>query len=249
MFSYQNEGYNKDEVDKYIAKLKAEYEAKLMEEKLKVLESENKLLDFKKKSYELENREKNIMSALDAFRRYQDEGSRNITALRLEQLNMIYQEFLLVIKELSLQYRGIENNNSLNKLKEALSTIVNKIELEDENLTSKANTENDSMRMLLNKMQGYKKAQDNPREIRISRTDEHERKNQIRPVTDMQLEENDQFSTLADKFLATAPEDIKAKQVEPEDDYKPLDMKEAIMPKDDLAEIMKAFDFYNPDDN
>ncbi len=244
MFSFEQNGYSIQEVDKYIAKLKAEYEAKLMEEKLKVLESENKLLDFRKKSLELENREKNIMSALDAFRRYQDEGSKNITALRREQLNMIYQEFLLVIKELSLQYRGIESNSSLMKVKEALNTIVNNIEIESEDLTSKANTENDSMRMLLNKMQGYKKSQDNPREVKISRADE--RKNQIRPVTDLQLEEGDDYSTLADKFLATAPQENKKTENQQSSGF---DLREAINPKDDLAEIMKAFDFYNGDDN
>lgn len=242
MFSTEYNGYNKEEVDKFIARLKAEHEGKLMEEKLKVLESENKLLDFKKKSYELENREKNIMSALDAFKRYQDEGSKNITALRREQVNMIYQEFMLVIRELSLQYKGIENNSSLNKVREGLLTIVNNLETEEETLTSKANTENDSMRMLLNKMQGYKKAQDNPREVKINRVDE--KRNQIKPVTDMTLEENDGYSTLADKFLATAPQE-KPLKAEPEPVF---DLREAINPKDDLAEIMKAFDFYNPDE-
>lgn len=244
MFSSQQNGYSQEEVDKYIARLKAEYEAKLMEEKLKVLESENRLLDFKKKSLDLENREKNIMSALDAFKRYQDEGSKNINTLRREQLNMVYQEFILVIKELSLQYRGIENNASLIKVKEALNTIVNNIEIENENLTSKANTDNDSMRMLLNKMQGYKKSQESPKEVRISRVDE--RKNQIRPVTDMQLEEGENYSTLADKFLATAPEEKKVKPIAEDSGF---DLREAINPKDDLAEIMKAFDFYNPDEN
>lgn len=244
MFANEYNGYSKAEVDKYIASLKAEHEGKLMEEKLKVLESENKLLDFKKKSLDLENREKNIMSALDAFKRYQDEGSRNITALRLEQLHMIYQQFLLLIKELALQYDGIENNQSLNKLKDALRTIVENVEVEQENLTSKANTENDSMRMLLNKMQGYKKSQDNPKEIKINRAD----KNQIRPVTNMKLEENDNYSTLADKFLATAPvEEPKSKSAQIQSSG--FDLKEALNPKDDLAQIMKAFDFFNDEDN
>lgn len=243
MFSSESNGYSKQEVDKYIASLKAEHEAKLMEEKLKVLESENKLLDFKKRSLDLESREKNIMSALDAFKRVQDEGSKNINKLRLEQLSMVYQEFLLLINELSLQYKGIENNKSLNKIKNALKTIVENIEVEDENLTSKTGTENDSMRLLLNKMQGYRKAQDSPREVRISRNDST---NKIKPVTDMKLEENDGYSTLADKFLATAPvEEPKSKSAQIQSSG--FDLKEAINPKDDLSEIMKAFDFYNGD--
>ncbi len=244
MFSTEYNGYDKAEVDKYIARLKAEHESKLMEEKLKVLESENKLLDYKKRSYELENKERSIMSALDEFRRFQDEGSKNIAALRLEQLNMLYQEFLLVIKELALQHKDIERNKSLTKFTEAFDTIVNNIEEDDDSITSKANTGNDSMRMLLNKMQGYKKAQDNPREVRIARNDD--RRNQIKPVTDMKLEENDSFSTLADKFLNSVPEEPKSKQAQIQSSG--FDLKEAINPKDDLAEIMKAFDFFTDEE-
>lgn len=237
MFTTQNNGYNMAEVDGYIAKLKAAHEAALMQEKLKVLESENKLLDFKKKSLELENREKNIMSALDAFKKVQDEGSKNINALRLEQLHMLYQEFLLAIKEISLQFKGVEKHPAIIKVMDALRTIVDNVEADDENLTSKTNTENDSMRILLNKMQGYKKTNDSPKEVKISRSD-----SKIKPVTDMKLEEGDNFSTLADKFLSVAPDQPKQK---PKAQDSGFDLKEAINPKDDLAEIMKAFDFYN----
>ena len=54
MFSTEFNGYNKNEVDKYIADLKATYEKSLMEEKLKVLEAERKVLEYK-------NKQKNIM--------------------------------------------------------------------------------------------------------------------------------------------------------------------------------------------
>ena len=241
MFSTEYNGYDKSEVDKYIAKLKAEHESKLMEEKLKVLESENKLLDYKKRSYELENKERSIMSALDEFKRYQDEGSKNIAALRLEQLNMLHQEFLLVVKELTLQYRDIDKSKSLLKFTEAFNAIVDDMGEDEESLTSKANTGNDSMRMLLNKMQGYKKLQENPREVRFARNDE--RRTQIRPVTNMKLEENDSYSSLAEKFLNSKPEEPKSKQAQIQSSG--FDLKEAINPKDDLEEIMKAFDFFN----
>ena len=94
MFSTEYNGYNRSEVDKYIAKLKAEHEALLMEEKLKVLEAEKKVLDFKNKSYELENREKNIMSALDMFKKYQDEGNK-----KMENLRAIADELETIVGE------------------------------------------------------------------------------------------------------------------------------------------------------
>ena len=54
MFSQEINGYNKQEVDSFIKRIKANYEAKLMSEKLKALESERKLLDAKNDDIELE---------------------------------------------------------------------------------------------------------------------------------------------------------------------------------------------------
>ena len=67
MFSTEFNGYKKQEVDNYIASLKAEHEKSLMEERLKVLEAEKKMLDFKKKSDDVINREKNIMELRFGF--------------------------------------------------------------------------------------------------------------------------------------------------------------------------------------
>ena len=50
MFSYEFNGYNKKEVDSFISSLKAEHERKTMEERLKVLEAERKMLDMKNKT-------------------------------------------------------------------------------------------------------------------------------------------------------------------------------------------------------
>ena len=60
MFSQEIDGYNKTEVDSFIQRMKASYEAKLMEEKLKALDSEKKVLDLKNERMEIENKERNI---------------------------------------------------------------------------------------------------------------------------------------------------------------------------------------------
>ncbi len=238
MFNTEINGYNKREVEEFIAKLKAEYEAKVMEEKLKVLESEKKLLDYKS----IETREKNIMSALDMFRKYEDEGKRNLTELKVRQLRMVYGQIEIMFQELSIEYPGIDKNSSLRKISDDINKIIEQFEASERaGLTNPIKTENDSMRMLLNKMQSYRSGQENPREVRIDRVGE---KNMIRPVTDMTLEENDNYSNLVDKFLDTKPKE------EPKRSFQSsgFDLKEAINPKDDLTEIMKAFDFYSGDD-
>ena len=69
MFSRDLNGYNRQEVDEYIASLKASHEKALMEEKLKVLEAERKVLDLRNKTKEIEDREKNIKSVFESFKK------------------------------------------------------------------------------------------------------------------------------------------------------------------------------------
>ena len=86
------------------------------------------------------------------------------------------------------------------------------------------------MRLLLNKMQEYKKGQDYPREIRIStyKNDDDE----IPPYL---------------QFLQAKPDNPPMQTpIIPQDvSESGFSFQEALNPKEDLEEIMKAFDFYN----
>lgn len=208
MFTNELNGYNKQEVDTFIASQKARYEASLMQEKLKVLEAEKKLLEYRNKSYEIEDREKNIMSALDAFRRYQDEGNNNIKALHYEQIKMINEQIKLMRRELILHFPQLQNVKTFNQVFEDLENVLSQAkEPAEPTLTSPSNTENDSMRMLLTKMQVTRNKSTEPiKEVHIYRE-------------------------------------------APEPNESGFDLREAINPKEDLAEIMKAFDFYNHGDD
>lgn len=208
MFTNELNGYNRQEVDAYLASQKAKYESSLMQEKLKVLEAEKKLLELKNRSYEVEDREKNIMSALDAFRRYQDEGSNNIKALHYEQIKMINEQIHLMRRELCLHFPELQRVNTFNQVFEDLDRVLTQAGQPSPTLTSPSNTENDSMRLLLTKMN-------------ISRN------KQTEPVKEVHI--------------------YRETPAAPEPEESGFDLKEAINPKDDLAEIMKAFDFFNPD--
>ncbi len=238
MFASELNGYNKNEVDKFIAKLKAEYEAIIMEEKLKVIESERKRLDAKKYSEEMENRQKNIISVLESYKKFQDEGNKNLEKLRSEQFKMVYQHILNFFDELKSKYPGIEHNNSYKQLLSDISKILNqdkKTQAVEQNHLS----DNDSMRILLDKMQKYKKVAP-VKEVHLQRSG----KNLIKPVTEMQLDEEDRYDNLVDKFLGTRPEENERTMKIQSSGF---DLKEAISPTQSLEEIMKAFDFYNGD--
>ena len=167
MFSQETDGYKKSEVDSYIQRMKANYEAKLMEEKLKALDSEKKVLDMKNERFEIENKEKNIMTALNAIekaKKFQEEGSKTYYKLIMDKLE-------LLLKELSLKFPELKRNQDFMNLLYEFSNIIHdyKDKLEKASvITQPIYSENDSMRLLLNKMQDYKKGHEPPKEVHIS---------------------------------------------------------------------------------
>lgn len=243
MFSTEFEGYSRNEVDRYISQLKAEYEKTLMEEKLKVLEAERKVLEYK-------NKQKNIMNALESYKKEEAEGNRNIEILRGEQLRMVYSNLRNFLEELNSRYPGILLNNNYKKLSVDIESILNKTEAKKSEVIS-TGTENDPMRVLLSKMQD-KKQQENPKEVKIMRSQfEKNKPNFIRPVCEQELKENNEdgleYDNLVDKFLNTKPaEDFQQTNKAKTSGF---DIKEAVSPTEDLSEIMKAFDFFTDENN
>ncbi len=244
MFSSEIYGYRKEEVDKYIDDLKSKHEKAIMEEKLKVLEAEKRILETKAKLQEMELREKNVYKILDAFKKSQNEGNKNIEFLRVEQLRLVYNHLLSFLQELNRKIPGLMMDNNYKKLTKEIESILSASEIKREENKS-AGTENDPMRILLSKMQDKKS--DSPKEIRIERADGiRDKGSLIRPVTEMTLEEGDKYDNLVDKFLDSKPSEDEPKSLKIQSSG--FDLKEAINPKDDLSEIMKAFDFYSNDD-
>ena len=240
MFSTEYNGYDKEEVDKYISNLKAGYEKLLMEEKLKVLEAEKKVLDYK-------NKQKNIMSVLESFKKEEAEGNRNLELLRGEQLRMIYQNLLAFLNDLNSRYPGVLINKAYKTLIADIESILEKLDERKSEIGLQTN-ENDPMRILLSRIQD-KKTQE-PKEVKIERA-QFERPSMIKPVCESELKDSENvenYDNLVDKFLNTKPvEEPMPKTLKLQSNG--FDIKEAVNPKDDLSEIMKAFDFFNDENN
>ena len=167
MFKSELNGYNREEVDSYITRLKAE----LMEQKFILLESN---LDVQKQREEVETKEKNILKAIQVFedaRKFQEEGSKSMYALKIEQVTLVYRKFEDVLKKIYLLHPELEKDKELAKLVEELQGVLDKAKGESVTgiLTSPINSDNDSMRVLLSKMQDYRKANDMPKEVKIAR--------------------------------------------------------------------------------
>ena len=243
MFSNENNGYNKREVDLYIAKMKESYEKALMDERLKVLDGEKKMLELKNKTKEVEERAKNIQAMLESFKKQQAEGNNNIENLRSEQLRLIYIQLQDFMQELNSRYPGVLVNNTYKKILRDIQSILTKVAKKEAAITG---TGNDSMRVLLNKRQ-EKRELSSSKEVKIERnSDFKERTHFIKPVTEMVLKEGDGFDSLVDKFLASQPVEQQPKSMKITSSG--FDLKEAVTPTEDLSEIMKAFDFFGGDD-
>lgn len=208
MFSIEINGYNKNEVDTFIQKMKTSYEAKLMEEKLKVLDSEKRLLDLKNERVEIENKEKNIMNALSVIekaKKFQEEGSKNFNKLIMDKLELLLRELNLRFPQLRRDQNFEDLMSEFTKMMQSYKNNMDTMS----DITRPIYSENDSMRLLLNKMQDYKKVQEPPKEVHIS----------------------------------TVPKTLKDYPVSESG----FSFEEALNPTENLEEIMKAFDFYNQD--
>lgn len=170
MFKSEFNGYDREEVDAYITRLKAE----LLEQKFSLLESEKKRLDNQKQKEEVEAKEKNILKAIQVFedaQKFQEEGSRSMYALKIEQMTLVYRKFEDVLKKIYLLHPELQDDKELAKTIDELDDVLSKAKGETTVgvLTSPVNSDNDAMRMLLSKMQEYRKSGDTPKEVRIAR--------------------------------------------------------------------------------
>lgn len=234
-----NQMYTREEVDAVVKSLNAQHEKTLMEERLKLLEAEKKIMAFKQKWEEVEVREKNIVSALESFKKQQNEGTRNIELLRGEQLRMIYLNLQSFLQEMNKRYPGILLSASYKKIVGDIEAVLAKNDAKRDEIIE-IGTENDPMRLLLLKMQD-KRTMSTPKEVKVERV--VDRPSQIKPVCEMELNDGDKYDSLVDKFLSTRPEEPRVNTIQSSG----FDLKEAVSPTQDLSEIMKAFDFYNPD--
>lgn len=229
MFAFEEFGYKKDEVDAYIVKLKSE----LMEKKLSLLNSEQKVLDLTQKKNEIDQKEKNILKAvkvLEEAHKIQEEGSRKLTTLKSKQNSLICEKVEDLLNYLQSRHPELSSEKKLNTMISELEDIVDNARTNEE--YPSVSSENDSMRMLLNKMQEYRKQKDDIKTVKIER-------NNLKHVFD--------DSESVDDFLSSKPENDKLyENISIESSG--FDLKEAVNPKDDLDEIMKAFDFFNNND-
>lgn len=245
-FKEQFNGYNKQEVDAYIERLKASYESKLMDEKLKTLESERRLLTFKNQHTELAHKEKSILEALDVLekaKKFQEEGTRSFYSL-------VFDKLKLLVHELDMRFPNMRRNTEYNKILQELYSLITDYKdkfIPENYINSPINSSNDSMRLLLNKMQEYKAPKKEVKEVKvntnnISDTTKYTNFYKRNSFVFKPKETSQNKSTNMDKVINERILPNETKYPKSESGFS---FEEALHPKVGLEEIMKAFDFYN----
>ena len=253
-FSIEKNGYNKEEVDSYIEKLNKDFNNELEEKRERVNYLKNKLDTCEEELKKFKAKDENIsvamISAVEKAKQV-EETSNNMYKLKLQQLNILYNRWENLLTQAIEKYPELKNENQeikslVGDFRKSIDSTVQAHGLNYNNETKS----NDKIKVLLNKMNKYfaerKLENQNENEETIKELNEDmktEKQPNIKPISNINIEEGENFESIADKYLSS--EEVAEQGIFKNNEEKSeFDLKEAVNPKDDLAEIMKAFDFY-----
>lgn len=264
-FTIIKRGYSQLEVDNYISRIKNDYETKLSEQKDRIFYLKDQLDKITNSSdNELMT---SLVSAVEHAKLIEN-SSKNIYELETKRLELLYSKM-----EEKLDNSGPENYSRLKKellklIDDCKQSLKHNLTMQKQNLSS-INTE-DPVRRLLSKMIMMKKAEkENPQvevkeEIkqqpmveekkpqRVEKPQQQKKVERQNEFSDYLKDENGEvgnnFENIMFKNSGKKPKTyVLADLHYPTPNESGFDLKEAVNPKDDLDEIMKAFDFYNED--
>ena len=272
---------SQEEFEKQLFQTQSEYEKKLTEQKQRILElrEENDNLKKKLNSYSVkdESISRALVLAVEKAKELEN-SSKNLYELEIQRIRILYSRWEKMLSAIIKKYPNIKAINEVeNLMSEFDKSIKSTIQT-----SFVANPEEDKIyvKKLLTKMNGvssrpailnqssYKQTEQEekaPKQKSINEEINHQ--SILRPVSDIELDKDDKYENVVDKFLAssddTETKSAYAKKIAPIlnqrieekiEDYinsqkEGFDLGEAIRPKETLEEIMRAFDFYPDNDN
>lgn len=279
-FSIEKKGYNITEVDDYLMSLELENSNALREKQARIDSLRQENFELSRKLEEYKQKEKSISSALTSATDKANEiidVSKQKYNIELNNLNKFYDKWNNFFKELIIRYpkmKDFDTSEVLDNIKSDIKKLMNNDYLIEayEVDYKKSQDVNESFNDLLKKFDMQKKQAKKQVKIKLNKnldkekiTDseneieylgEHNKVNNIKPITSLTLEndEKDEFESLVDKFLQTNNTISKGyeksilntnKKKSLKSAYEPnesgFDLNEALNPTDDLTNIMKGF--------
>ena len=265
-FDVDKNGYDIEQVENYINTLSIKYEEKLAEQKDRVLAMRNELNIMKERLETYKNKDKQISQALvyAVDKAGQIENSaRKLYDLEIKRVNILYEHWKVILNEIEKLYGNSEHSEHLNELIAEFEGGLDSIMKQNLTIAQssikqdlKANSDN-YIKNLLNKMdyvindKPKKRAESKKKENDTIETGKSNIGNRLKLISskldgksaDKYLNDEKELekSAYADNFLK------KSKYPKPNESG--FDLEDALNPKEDLEEIMKAFDFFVPEND
>lgn len=245
-FKIIKKGYSQLEVDSYIERLVYDYESRLAEQKDRIFYLKDQLEKItSNKDNELMT---SLVSAVERARLIEN-SSKNIYELETKKLNLLYTKMENLLKDENIYNDRSVKKELLSLIQDCRSSLELNVKQQKQNIME--NSTGDPVKRLLTKMIGLNKipsentprTENNamPREVReVPQTKETVQPKRQQPLTHEKLDSLFELNKLVENLQNK--EQPKKQVVEEESGF---DLKEALNPKEDLDEIMKAFDFYN----
>lgn len=271
-FSKQKNGYNPEEVEKYLSEIE--------ERNKQTIEEKDKQIDeLKVQIAKLQSSSNSIALALTAAvdkAKEIEESSKNIYKLKIEQMNILYMKWEMLLSEMLKKYPMIKISNVRDEVESLKSSIQKALKDEFNVEILKTNPATDPIRSLLDKLTGRRNEIKKQKEIestnfideqedkliierksKVKSSDKtelcklEEKSANIKPIVNMNLEKDDKYENLVDKFLnsdSVEEENSLFNFSSSKTDNNGFDLEDCVNPKEDLEVIMKSFDFFKKDD-
>ena len=268
IFSTQKNGYNREEVDSYINLLKKDYEERLSQQKERIFSLKNEL-DVAKKSGAVDE----LFSLVEKTKQM-ERSTQSIYELEARKLKIIcnrLNEYINTIENLipqnsregvkkqldnlkstiDISFSNIPIMDSVDPVRRLLAKMVGSASIKDDNAKESydaTNQEQESTSTSLEQIDRQvvipKVANTKPKVVEIKKV---KKEKQPEGIFNEFLNDNvaeTQFEKVM--FGRSQPKNyITSKLSYPTPNESGFDLKEAVNPKDDLDEIMKAFDFFD----
>ncbi len=265
-FDIDKKGYDIEQVENYINTLSLKYEEKLAEQKDRVFTMRNELDVLKNRLEAYQSKDKQISQALyyAVEKSEQIENSaRKLYDLEIKRVNILYDRWKVLIDELESMY-GREKLDPhivdmIDELKNGLDSVMKQnANIANSNIKQelKANSDN-YIKNLLNRMdyiindKPKKKAE--PKENKELKKKEEERSaigNRLKMLSNKLDGKNAETYLNDEKEIESNAYSKNFFGGKPAPNDSGFNLEEALNPKEDLEEIMKAFDFFNkPNEN
>lgn len=246
-FSKQKNGYNITEVDEYIASLKSQNDYKISSLNQTISNLQAKIDGLSSSLSAYKSKKESISSALiSAVEKANqiEESSKNVYRLKIQQLAILYKKWEFMLEEMLKKHPDLTETASLSQSVETFRQSMKEILENDFQFQPQAQQQpkQDPIRALLQKINSRQQLQppvESKPEIKMSRP-----KRETKPITNANVVEQsvaEQFLSSADDCDETFPFSSANQSSTSSSGF---DLAEAVNPKEDLEQIMRAFDFF-----